>query len=918
MRKYKNIFLALFVGSMLFLGGMHTALATCNTTDDDEGTKYPQTETFVGAVFVAPVYLNDNHSIKIFGSKTIRNCDGDTLPNSGMFLVKQHSSAQAGDLRFIVKLKNSSGVIKPNNGWAISGGDATVVGDTNNKYRMHSASDTDYPFYGNINFTDSNLVGQNLYLWVKLQKYFDPTGSEPLGWYSVDVVTIPITIQASAPTASLSADAYTIPYGGSTTLHWTTSNAVNEAWIEGLSGSFSAVSGATSTGSLTSQTKFRFKAYSASGSSVDSNEVTINIASGNPSCTIGANPTSGNTPLSVDFSGAGSGGSGAYSSYTWNFGDGTAQQTGSSLSHSYSTAGSFTATLTVKDSNNNTGSCTKVITVNQASGPSCTIGASPTSGSAPLAVSFSGTASGGSGTYSSFTWNFGDNATATGAFSSHTYSTANSYTATLTVKDSNNNTGSCTKVITVNQASGPTCTISANPVSGNAPLLVSFSGAGSGGSGTYSSYTWDFGDNTTGLGQQTSHTYSSAKNYSSKLTITDSAGNSGVCSKTIVVTQPTLVITPYSSTITVGNNATLTAKYDPDGPSGSQGEQSVSGSAVWTANNSSIASSNGGGIFVGLAVGSTGVSAAYAGLTATAVINVNAAQGTPDFSISASPGTQSVTAGGTTSYTITVTSINNFSGTVSLVTPTTRQGVTFSISPNSVTVSGNGSKTATLSAKTTTSTTEGISTVHINGSSGGTTHETQVDLNVTKAPVPNLSCTYSINPQSGSAPLAVGFSAQATGGSGGNTYAFSYGDGESLGYQQSSSASHEYQNDGTYQTHVEVKDSSGTVTSCVAPISFVNVAGPQCDFTANPSAIVRGATATLLWHCYNMPTSTPQSCQLTSSVGGLNLTVPFIDGRRVKPSQTTIYTLTCPTNIVLHATVNVGFLPILREIIPRF
>ncbi len=64
------------------------------------------------------------------------------------------------------------------------------------------------------------------------------------------------------------------------------------------------------------------------------------------SCT--ASPTSGDIPLTVNFIGSAAGGIPPYS-YSWNFGDGTSS-TAQNPSHTYTQAGSYTATLTVTDS----------------------------------------------------------------------------------------------------------------------------------------------------------------------------------------------------------------------------------------------------------------------------------------------------------------------------------------------------------------------------------------------------------------------------------------------------------------------------------------------------------------------------------------------------------------------------------------
>jgi hypothetical protein len=77
-----------------------------------------------------------------------------------------------------------------------------------------------------------------------------------------------------------------------------------------------------------------------------------------------ASITQGNAPLSVSFTSSAIGGTSPYS-YLWNFGDGTAQSTTQNPNHTYQNPGTFTATLTVTDSANNTAQSSVVITVTQ-------------------------------------------------------------------------------------------------------------------------------------------------------------------------------------------------------------------------------------------------------------------------------------------------------------------------------------------------------------------------------------------------------------------------------------------------------------------------------------------------------------------------------------------------------------------------
>jgi PKD repeat protein len=76
--------------------------------------------------------------------------------------------------------------------------------------------------------------------------------------------------------------------------------------------------------------------------------VSAPMAGAAPAAAISSSATTGIAPLTVSFSGAGS--TGTIASYEWNFGDGSPIATGVAASHSYTTAGSFSATLKVTNS----------------------------------------------------------------------------------------------------------------------------------------------------------------------------------------------------------------------------------------------------------------------------------------------------------------------------------------------------------------------------------------------------------------------------------------------------------------------------------------------------------------------------------------------------------------------------------------
>ncbi|MGD9972821.1 MAG: PKD domain-containing protein [Desulfatirhabdiaceae bacterium] len=142
----------------------------------------------------------------------------------------------------------------------------------------------------------------------------------------------------------------------------------------------------------------------------------------------GANPVSGDPPLSVQF---GDTSSGDILSWMWHFGDGGTSQLQNPL-HSYATAGDYTVSLTVSDA---TGSTTAIkpamIAVGQTTAPPfAAFTASPTAGQSPLDVQFTDQST---GDITSWQWNFGDGETGNVQNPAHRYNSGGSYTVSLTV-----------------------------------------------------------------------------------------------------------------------------------------------------------------------------------------------------------------------------------------------------------------------------------------------------------------------------------------------------------------------------------------------------------------------------------------------------------------------------------------------------
>jgi len=133
----------------------------------------------------------------------------------------------------------------------------------------------------------------------------------------------------------------------------------------------------------------------------------------------------------------------------------------------------------------------------------------------------------------------------------------------------------------------------------------------------------------------------------------------------------------------------------------------------------------------------------YAGNAATATPITDCWVTGPDFSISDSPNSQTVTQGSGTNYTTTVTALNGFTGTTNLSVSGLPTGATGTFNPASL----NGSGTSTLSVSTSSTTPAGTYTLTVTGTSGTLTHSTTVTLVVNSLNPPDFSISASPSSQ---------------------------------------------------------------------------------------------------------------------------------------------------------------------------
>ncbi len=263
---------------------------------------------------------------------------------------------------------------------------------------------------------------------------------------------------------------------------------------------------------------------------------------------------------------------GMIKSWAWDFGDGHTD-TGVTVPHNYTAAGTYTVTLTVKDNLNKTTTTTRPVTVT-APPPNELPTASFESTCAELVCSFDSSSSvDPDGTIDGHRWDFGDGTVSVEASPQHTYAEDGTYAVKLTVNDNVGASSTTTKSVTVKAKVPPT----AEFTSACTNLSCTFDGSTSADpDGTITGYAWNFGDSTPpATGAASSHAYALPGTYSITLTVTDNDGKTGT------VTHPVTVQTANQSPVAVFTSTTtnLKASFNASGSSDPDGTIS---SYAWT------------------------------------------------------------------------------------------------------------------------------------------------------------------------------------------------------------------------------------------------------------------------------------------------------------------------------------------------
>jgi PKD repeat protein len=255
----------------------------------------------------------------------------------------------------------------------------------------------------------------------------------------------------------------------------------------------------------------------------------INVSAPSPVTDFSATPSTGAAPLNVQFTDLS--GNNPFA-WAWNFGDGSISGA-QNPSHTYTTAGNYTVTLTTQNSVG-TSTKSKVVSVISLSKPVSNFTFAPAAGQAPLTVQFTDTSL---NTPSSWSWTFTDDfSTSNVQNPSHTFASAGTYGVLLTASNAAGAGEMKLQTITVSPAPvvTPVADFTATPTTGVAPLSVQFADK----STNADVWVWTFGDGATStLQNPPAHTYTAAGTYTVQLqAVNSTSSKSNTASKTITVT----------------------------------------------------------------------------------------------------------------------------------------------------------------------------------------------------------------------------------------------------------------------------------------------------------------------------------------------------------------------------------------------
>jgi PKD repeat protein len=232
--------------------------------------------------------------------------------------------------------------------------------------------------------------------------------------------------------------------------------------------------------------------------------------------------------------------------YEWDFGDGCVEY-GVFTSHAYKDAGTYIVTLLVTDHEGLMDIDTMVVTVNNVV-PSAdmVLNYIPADSSPPNTVYMDDVILFDALYFDTpsdlpnliFMWDFGDDSIGFGAHIHHAYTSPGTYIVILTIMDEDGDFGTATEIINVKNVIPEVVVTYSQVAYEDEVVYLSGYGHDSPSDIDTLTYSWDFGDGTTGIGKDVIHVYTDEGIYTVTLTVTDVHGGSGTSTITVSVINP--------------------------------------------------------------------------------------------------------------------------------------------------------------------------------------------------------------------------------------------------------------------------------------------------------------------------------------------------------------------------------------------
>lgn len=688
----------------------------------------------------------------------------------------------------------------------------------------------------------------------------------------------------TAPTADFSAS----PTTGCATLFV---NFTNESSSNATSYQWQFPGGNPSSSSLTNPIVFyntagtytvTLTAFNASGSAVETKTSYIHVqTTPAPGFTYSING------LVVNFTNTSSGAT----SYSWNFGDNTTSTLANPV-HTYATGGTYTVTLSAI---NDCGTTTISKTFSLILPPAASFTANPSSGCAPLTVTFNNTSTNATG----YSWVFpgGTPGSSTDQNPTVVFNNPGAYTVTLTAT---NPGGTSTATTTIQVVPEPVAGFT-DTITG---LVVHFTNT----STNSNTYNWNYGDNSTSSDTNSVHTYATDGTYLVRLIANGPCGIDTFFKNVVIVTPP---VANFSQTPSTGcvplsvqysyTGTTNASSFSWSFPGGTPNSATIANPVVVYDNPGQYSAT----LIVGNAAGSdtivktnivtvgTGPNAGFSSNVNGSTANFNnTSTNANSYSWSFGDGGSSnsnnpshtYTADGTYTVVLTATNACGSSTATQIVTIITPPIANFTASPTTGCAALTVQFTSTASANSSnlnwsfpggnpssstvtnpvvvydTPGTYNVSLIASNAAGSDTLIKTAfVVVNTTPTP----AFTHTEN------GLSASF---INGSSNANTYSWNFGDGNS---SNSANPTHTYATDGTYTVVLSASNACGTSTSSQT-ITVISL--PQASFTATntsgcaPLSVQFTSTSSANSNTFNwnFPGGTPSSSNEQNPVVSYN------------------------------------------------